>query len=42
MPPPQREMLLQQIAQIGGGSDAQALIADLRKRVKVAVVEQNL
>lgn len=42
MPPPQREMLLQQIAQIGGGNDAQALIADLRKRVKVAVVEQNL
>lgn len=42
MPAPQREMLLQQIAQIGGGNDAQALIADLRKRVKVAVVEQNL
>jgi peptidyl-prolyl cis-trans isomerase D len=39
---PQREMLQQQIAQVGGGDDLKALIAALRKRMKVRVVEQNL
>jgi peptidyl-prolyl cis-trans isomerase D len=39
---PQREMLQQQIAQIGGGDDLKALVSALRKRMKVRVVEQNL
>lgn len=42
MPPQQREGLQKQIAQIGGGDDVQALVAALRKRVRVTVVEQNL
>lgn len=42
MPQAQREQLQQQIAQIGGGDDVQALVSALRKRVKVTVVEQNL
>lgn len=42
MPAQQREQLQQQIAQIGGGDDVQALVSALRKRVKVTVVEQNL
>lgn len=42
MPQAQRDGLQQQIAQIGGGDDVQALVAALRKRVKVTVVEQNL
>ncbi len=42
LPPQQREMLQQQIAQVGGGDDVRALVDALRKRVKVQVVEQNL
>ncbi|WP_342315801.1 peptidyl-prolyl cis-trans isomerase [Lysobacter sp. FW306-1B-D06B] len=42
LPPQQREMLQQQIAQVGGGDDVRALVNALRKRVKVEVVEQNL
>jgi len=39
---PQREMMQQQIAQIGGGDDLRVLVTALRKRMKVRVVEQNL
>ncbi|UNK50437.1 peptidyl-prolyl cis-trans isomerase [Lysobacter sp. S4-A87] len=42
MPPQQREMLQQQIARIGGTDDMRALVTQLRKRVKVTVVERNL
>jgi len=42
LPAQQREMLQQQIAQVGGGDDVRALVDALRKRVKVQVVEQNL
>ena len=42
LPPQQREMLQQQIAQVGGGDDVRALVESLRKRFKVQVVEQNL
>ena len=42
MPPQQRQMLQQQIANIGGGDDVRALVSELRKRVKVTVVERNL
>ncbi|BDU17274.1 peptidyl-prolyl cis-trans isomerase [Lysobacter auxotrophicus] len=42
IPAEQREMLQQQIAQVGGGDDVRALVDSLRKRVKVQVVEQNL
>lgn len=42
MPAPQREMLQQQIARIGGTDDMRALVSQLRKRVKVTVVERNL
>lgn len=40
--PQQRAMLQQQVAEIGGMSDAQALISTLRQRMKVEVVEENL
>lgn len=42
MPPGQREMLQQQLAQIRGGDDVQALVDALRKRVRVNVNERNL
>lgn len=42
MPAQQREMLQQQIARIGGSDDVRALVSQLRKRVKVTVVERNL
>ncbi|MFC3551204.1 peptidyl-prolyl cis-trans isomerase [Lysobacter cavernae] len=42
IPPQQREMLQQQVAQIGGADDVKVLVAALRKRVKVTVVERNL
>ncbi|HEY5850208.1 MAG TPA: peptidyl-prolyl cis-trans isomerase [Lysobacter sp.] len=42
IPAPQREMLQQQIARIGGNDDMRALVSQLRKRVTVTVVERNL
>ena len=42
LPAAQRQMLQQQIAQVGGGDDVRALVDSLRTRVKVQVVEQNL
>lgn len=42
LPAEQRDMVRQQIAQIGGREDMQELVGALRKRVKVTVVEQNL
>ncbi|HEY5805005.1 MAG TPA: peptidyl-prolyl cis-trans isomerase [Lysobacter sp.] len=42
IPAPQREMLQQQIARIGGNDDMRALVSQLRKRVSVTVVERNL
>jgi len=41
LPAEQREMLQQQVAQVGGGDDVRALVDSLRKRVKVQVIEQN-
>lgn len=40
--PEQRTMLQQQLEQVGGMSDTQALVQALRKRMKVKVVEANL
>jgi len=40
--PEQRTMLQQQLEQVGGVSDVQALVQALRKRMKVKVVEANL
>lgn len=40
--PEQRAMLQQQLEQVGGMSDVQALVQALRKRMKVEVVEANL
>ena len=42
LPAEQREVLQQQVAQVGGGDDVRALVDSLRKRVKVQVIEQNL
>ncbi|MFD0738672.1 peptidyl-prolyl cis-trans isomerase [Lysobacter koreensis] len=42
VPPQQRQGLQQQIAQMGGADDAQALINAMRQKMKVAVVEANL
>lgn len=42
VPPDQRAMLQQQLEQMGGSSDTQALVKALRKRMKVEVVESNL
>ena len=42
VPPEQRTMLQQQLEQVGGISDTQALVQALRKRMKVKVVEANL
>ena len=42
LPAEQREMLQQQVAQVGGGDDVRALVDSLRRRVKVQVIEQNL
>jgi len=42
LPAQQREMLQQQVAQVGGGDDVRALVDSLRKRVKVEVIESNL
>lgn len=42
MPPGQRQMLMQQVAQIGGSDDADALVKAMRKRVRINVVERNL
>jgi len=42
LPAEQREMLQQQVAQVGGGDDVRALVDSLRKRVNVQVIEQNL
>ena len=42
VPPDQRAMLQQQLEQVGGSSDIQALVQALRKRMKVEVVEANL
>ena len=40
--PEQRAMLQQQLEQVGGMSDTQALVQALRKRMKIEVVEANL
>lgn len=40
--PDQRAMLQQQLEQVGGASDMQAVVKELRKRMKVEVVETNL
>jgi hypothetical protein len=42
MPPGQRQMLMQQVAQIGGSDDADAFVKAMRKRVRINVVERNL
>lgn len=42
IPPEQRTMLQQQLEQVGGMGDTQALVQALRKRMKVKVVEANL
>lgn len=42
VPPEQRTMLQQQLEQVGGMNDTQALVQALRKRMKVKVVEANL
>jgi peptidyl-prolyl cis-trans isomerase D len=42
MAPGQRQMLMQQVAQIGGSDDADALVKAMRKRVRINVVERNL
>ncbi|MDX1548981.1 MAG: SurA N-terminal domain-containing protein [Lysobacter spongiicola] len=42
VPPEQREVLYQQLAQIGGAEDLQEMTARLRKQVEVEVVEENL
>ena len=42
VPPDQRVMLQQQIEQVRGMSDMQALVQALRKRMKIKVVETNL
>jgi len=41
-PPEQRQMLQQQLGQAAGIDDVQALIAKLRKAMKIRVMEQNL
>jgi peptidyl-prolyl cis-trans isomerase D len=41
-PPEQRQMLQQQLAQAAGIDDVQALLATLRKTMKIKVIEQNL
>lgn len=42
MPPPQREMMQQQLAQVGGMNDVQAWVRELRQRMKVRLNEANL
>src|SRR5690606_39089430 len=42
LPPQQLEQLQQQLAQIAGSDEAAALVAAMRKDVKVNVIEQNL
>ena len=42
VPPDQRTTLQQQLEQVGGMSDTQALVQALRKRMKIKVVEANL
>ncbi len=42
VPPQQRVMLQQQLEQVGGSSDTEALVKSLRKRMKVNVFEANL
>ncbi|KRA20158.1 MULTISPECIES: peptidylprolyl isomerase [unclassified Lysobacter] len=42
VPPPQREQMQTQLAQISGADDIKALVAAQRKRMKVTVVDQNL
>lgn len=41
-PPEQRQMLQQQLSQVAGIDDVQALVAELRKTMQVKVIEQNL
>ncbi len=41
-PPEQRQMLQQQLSQAGGIGDVQALLATLRRAMKIKVNEQNL
>lgn len=42
LPPQQRQALQQQIAQMGGMDDMQALVKAMRQKMKVVVVESNL
>ncbi|RDZ27907.1 peptidylprolyl isomerase [Lysobacter silvisoli] len=42
VPPPQREQMMQQLAQFSGADDLKALVAAQRKRMKVTVIDQNL
>ena len=42
VPPDQRAMLQQQVEQVGGMSDIQALVQSIRKRMKIDVMEANL
>jgi len=42
LPAAQREMLQQQLAQVAGADDAQALVSALRRGMKIEVVEKNL
>lgn len=42
IPPEQRQVLQQQVAQMGGMDDMQALVKAMRGKMKVAVVEANL
>jgi peptidyl-prolyl cis-trans isomerase D len=42
LPPGQREMLQQQVAQLRAASEVQALVGALRKKYRVTVVETSL